>query len=117
MAADPAPGSGGEGPKQPYPWRKTLLTVGGTIAYLIPLFWLWHDTGWPESFGIRITDHGRAGLIENWYYSYLFLTGPNFIDLVAFLYMWAPVAGFLIWLGSAFYPDRRGDNGDQDMPS
>ena len=114
MAADSAPDLGDKGAKQPYPWRKTLLTLGGTCAYMAVLFWLWSASGRPKSFGISITAHGRVGLFENWYYSYLLLGRPGLADYATFLYMWAPVVGFVAWLGWTLYAGWRDG---KDMPS
>jgi hypothetical protein len=77
-------------------WWKTILF---SIAYMIPLFWLWNSTDFPDSLGIHITAHGKTGLLENWYYSYLLLQRHRLIDVVTFIYMWAIVVGFLVWLG------------------
>ena len=104
---EPAPGA--EKPKRI--WRQNLLLIGGTLGYMILLFCLWGETGRPESFGIRITAHGKAGLLENWYYSYLLLDRPDFWDILTFLYMWAPVAAGLMWLGRSLL--RRGTGGSQ----
>lgn len=109
MAIDPGPDFAPE--KKGYPWRKALLTFAGTIGYMIPLFWLWNRARWPEGFGITITAHGKAGLIENWYYSYLLIERPSLIDDVIFLYMWAPVVGFAGWLGLTLYSARKGNGG------
>jgi len=79
-------------------WHKNLAVIGITIAYMIPLFWLWTETGWPEKFGIRIVAYGKAGLFENWYYSYLLLRRPSLINDFTFGYMWAPILGFAGWL-------------------
>ena len=76
-------------------WWKTIIGVG---AYIIPLFWLQSKTGFPESFGIHETSHGKGRMLEDWYYSYVFLERHTFLDVVTFLYMWAPVAGFVGWL-------------------
>lgn len=80
-------------------WWKTILC---SIAYMIPLFWLWDNTGFPDSLGIHITAHGKIGLLENWYYSYLLLERHHFLDVVTFIYMWAVIVGFLAWLGLSF---------------
>jgi hypothetical protein len=74
-------------------WWKTMLAVG---AYMIPLFWLFSLTGFPESFGVPRC-HGRGCEIEDWYQSYLFLERHQPLDIVTFLYMWAPVAWFIGW--------------------
>ena len=77
-----------------WPWWKT---VGVVLVYMIPLFWLWSRTDFPDSLGVHITAHGKAGLIENWYYSYLLVERHHPLDDVAFLYMWGPIAGFIGW--------------------
>ena len=81
-------------------WRKNGPIIFGTIGYMIPFFWLLDKTDFPDSFGIRITAHGKAGLLENWYYSYLLLQRQQPWDIILFLYMWAIVAwcvGWLVW--------------------
>lgn len=78
-------------------WKKALLTIAVVLGYMIPLFVLWTKTGYPDSLGVHITAHGKAGLIENWYYSYLLVERHRALDDVAFAYMWAPIAGFIGW--------------------
>src|SRR6185437_7616763 len=65
-------------------WWKILL---GSLAYFIPLFWLWNHIDFPDSLGIQITAHGKAGLLENWYYSYLLVERHRILDVFAFAYM------------------------------
>lgn len=77
-------------------WWKIVLF---TLAYLIPLFWLWSITDFPDSMGIHITARGKTGLLENWYYSYLLLQRHHFLDVVTFIYMWLIVVGFFAWVG------------------
>lgn len=79
-------------------WKKASLTIAVVLGYMIPLFVLWTNTDYPDSLGVHITAHGKAGLIENWYYSYLLLERHHALDDLAFAYMWAPVVGFLGWL-------------------
>lgn len=114
MAADRLPESTPGKPKGK--WRQTLLMIVGIIGYMIPLFWLWSSIDWPKGFGITITAHGKAGLIENWYYSYLLLRRPSLIDDFTFLYMWIPVAGFVGWFGWSLYRKRMKRGGDGGMP-
>jgi len=112
MADSAPPDQGDPAPEKPKgKWRQALLTIGGVIAYMIPLFWLWSSVGWPESFGITITAHGKAGLLENWYYSYLLVERPSLIDDVTYLYMWAPIAGLIGWFGWKQYRSRAGRGG------
>ncbi|MEO1969268.1 MAG: hypothetical protein ABGW87_11210 [Sphingomonadaceae bacterium] len=77
--------------------RKTLLIVGLTLGYMVPLFWLWSATNFPDSFGVIIKAHGKAGLLEEWWYSYLLLSRPNALDLATFAYMWLPVVCLIGW--------------------
>ena len=79
-------------------WRQNLLIIIGTLGYMVPLFWLWSETEFPQGFGIHITAHGKGGLLEHWWYSYLLVQRAQPWDIVLFLYMWAPVAGFIGWL-------------------
>ena len=76
-------------------WWKTILFV---LAYMIPLFWLWNRTDFPDSFGIHITAHGKVGLTESWYYSYLLLERHRILDVVTFIYMWVVIVGFVGWV-------------------
>jgi hypothetical protein len=78
-------------------WWKTLLV---TLGYMIPLLWLWNRTDFPDSLGIHITAHGKAGLLENWYYSYLLVERHHILDDVAFAYMWAPIVGLVGWFAA-----------------
>lgn len=110
--ADPAPR-----PRRSQ-WVQALRMIAFVLAYLLPLFWLWHRTGWPERFGVTV-DHGRIGLYENWYYSYHLLQGQSVLDLVTFLYMWAPVVGYLAWLALRTHRNvqaRRGGTPRDGMP-
>ncbi len=114
---DRAPDLADSAPEKPKrKWRQALITLAATLGYMIPLFWLWTDIRWPESFGITIAARGRVGLFENWYYSYLLLKRPNLIDDFTFLYMWAPVVGFLAWIGWGLYTGRA-RNGGGNTPS
>ncbi|WP_375380995.1 hypothetical protein [uncultured Sphingomonas sp.] len=88
-------------------WRKNLAIIFGTLVYMLPLFWLWQKTGYPESLGFRITARGKGGLIENWWYSYRLIERHNIWDVVAFVYMWAAVVGIVAWLVWAVVNGRR----------
>lgn len=81
-------------------WRSWWMTVLCTLAYMIPLFWLWIHIDFPDSLGVHITAHGRAGLLENWYYSYLLVERHHILDDVAFAYMWAPIVGLVGWFAA-----------------
>jgi hypothetical protein len=85
--------------REPVGWRKILALVLCVLAYMTPLFWMWSVTGYPDSFGVHITAHGRAGLIESWGYSYLLLNRHYVLDLLLFAYMWTPAVPVLAWLG------------------
>lgn len=74
-----------------------LTTFAIVIPYMIPLFWMWSSADYPDSFGVKITAHGKAGLFENWWYSYLLFRRPNVLDVALFCYMWAPVVGLVGW--------------------
>jgi len=95
-------------------WWKTIIF---TLAYMVPLFWLWSRTDFPDSLGVHITAHGNAGLLENWFYSYLLLERHRVLDDLTFLYMWMPVAGLILYValpklrGSrlSLYADERQD--------
>jgi hypothetical protein len=76
-------------------WWQTLLF---TVAYFIPLFYLWARIDFPASLGVHITAHGTTGLLENWYYSYLLLQRHRPLDLISFCYMWVIVIGPIGWL-------------------
>jgi hypothetical protein len=75
-------------------WWKTILW---TLAYMIPLFLLWSSTDFPDGLGVHIAAHGEAGLLENWYYSYLLIQRHHALDVLTFLYMWAPIVGIAGW--------------------
>jgi len=79
-------------------WRTNGPILFGAIGYMIPFFWLLGKTDFPDSFGIHITAHGKVGLFENWYYSYLLLQRHQPWDVILFLYMWAAVVGCVGWL-------------------
>ena len=81
-------------------WRQNLTIIVGTVAYMIPLFWLWDRDGYPDGLGVHITAHGKVGMIENWWYSYLLVERHQGLDIALFLYMWAPllaVIGYFAW--------------------
>jgi len=63
--------------------------------------------------GIHIAAHGKTGLLENWYYSYLLLQPHHFLDVLTFIYMWAIVIGFVAWLG---FKKLRKANSSQSWP-
>jgi hypothetical protein len=48
-------------------WRAVIIA----LVSMVPLFWLWDRTGFPDELGIHIDAHGKAGLPESWFYSYL----------------------------------------------
>jgi hypothetical protein len=77
------------------------------IAYMVPLLALWSITDFPDSFGIHIAAHGKAGLLENWYYSYLLIGRHQILDLLTFLWMWMPLAAILILVGQFAPPMLR----------
>jgi hypothetical protein len=83
-------------------WWKALLA---TLAYGVPLVWLWIQTDFPDSLGVQISAHGKAGVIESWYYSYLLLERHRPLDIITFFYMWTPVVWFIAWL--TFKPLRK----------
>ena len=76
----------------------------GTIAYMIPLFFLWSKTGFPESFGVAEC-HGKGCWIDDWYHSYLLVEQHSLLDIVTFLYMWAPIVALV---GYFVLPKLRG---------
>lgn len=78
----------------PANWKIVLWSIG----YMIPLFWMWSVTDFPDSFGVQV-DRGRAGVVEDWYYSYLLLQRHHVLDVVTFIYMWSVVAGFVAFVG------------------
>jgi hypothetical protein len=88
-------------------WRENLRIVFVVVAYMVPLFWLWQRTGFPDALDVHITAHGKAGLFENWWYSYLLIERHRIWDLVTFAYMWAAVVAVVIWLERSFLADRR----------
>jgi hypothetical protein len=94
-------------PEKKSRWRETWSVIVTVIAYMIPLIWLWEQTGYPDEFGIHVTAHGKAGLLENWWYSDLLLERHRIVDIVTFAYMWAAVVGIVAWLGWAVVKDRR----------
>lgn len=79
-------------------WRQRLLIIGTTLTYMVPLFWLWGASNFPDGFGVVIREHGKVGLLEEWWYSYLLLNRPNALNLATFAYMWLPIFGLIGWL-------------------
>jgi hypothetical protein len=95
-------------PPQRVGWKKWLLITGFAAVYAIPLFfWLLRKIDFPDSFGVRITAHGKAGVFDTWWYSYLLVERHRPLDLVTFAYMWIPVVAFAGWLA---YRQLRGAN-------
>jgi len=89
----------GEEPKMtPAKWRKWFLTLCGTVAYMVPLVIFWTKCDYPDSLGVQITAHGKAGVFEKWWYSYLLIERHRPLDVITFAYMWIPIAGFAGWL-------------------
>src|SRR3569623_2169666 len=88
-------------------WRRSLKVVFLSLLYMIPLFWLWIHANYPDSLGVHITAHGKTGLLENWWYSYLLVERHQVLDVVTFLYMWAPAVVFLGWLARSMLLDRK----------
>ena len=80
------------------PWRQRLTILAVVGPYMLILFWLWVGADYPDSFGVTVTAHGAAGLLENWWYSYLLLKRPDALDVGLFCYMWAPLVGLLGWV-------------------
>ena len=76
-------------PLAPHFWRVT--TVALVLAYMLPLVGLWSLTDFPSSFGIHIAAHGAAGLLRNWYFSYLLIERHEVLDVLTFLWMWLPL--------------------------
>lgn len=99
------------GQEKPSRWRSGLKVFAVMLSYMIPLFWLWSKTGYPDSLGAHILARGKAGLIESWWYSYLLLGRDTSWDILTFVYMWLPVLGCVIWLGRAFVQDRKAKGG------
>ena len=93
--------------RKPSRWREALKVFAIVVPYMIPLFSLWNKTGFPDDLGVHIAAHGKAGVIESWWYSYLLIEMHRFWDVVTFIYMWAAVAGFLIWVVTLVVADRR----------
>lgn len=85
-------------------WWKTILF---SLAYMIPLFWLWSSTDFPDSLGVHITAHGKAGLVEDWYYSYLLLQRHHVLDIITFIYMWSIIVGFVCWIVFKQFPNLK----------
>lgn len=76
-------------------WPRTLKIIAAVAVYMVPFFWMKEAVNYPDSFGVHITAHGKAGAIEAWWYSYLLLERPNVRDLALFAYMWVPIVGSL----------------------
>lgn len=94
---DETKGDGSDTQAKQSTWRKNLIVIGSSVLYMIPLFWMWSSADYPDSFGVTITAHGKAGLFENWWYSYVLPQRPDPLDWTLFFYMWAPIVGFLGW--------------------
>jgi hypothetical protein len=79
----------------------------GTLAYIGALFWLKNLTGYPDSFGVHETCTGKGCIFDDWYYSYLFMERHRPLDVLVFVYMWAPLAALIAWF---VLPRFRGAN-------
>jgi len=88
-------------------WRRLLLTVAIVIPYMLPMFWMWQRTGYPDSLGVHIAARGKAGVFESWWYSYLLVERGNAWDIILFGYMWLPIIAFVGWLIWAVRQDMR----------
>ena len=86
--------------------RAALPVIATAIGYMIPLFWLWSITGHPDALGVHIAAHGKAGLLENGWYSYLLLQRHLFSDVATFAYMWLAMAGVIAWMLRVWLVDR-----------
>ena len=71
--------------------------IVGSLAYFGLLFWLKELTGFPDSFGVHETCTGKGCIFDDWYYSYVFMERHRPLDVVTFLYMWAPLAALIAW--------------------
>ena len=81
-----------------------------TGAYMIPLVGLWIWTDYPDGLGGHIDGFQwwTGKLVGYYYYSYLLLERHRLLDLVTFIYMWAPVAAGTVWLARNWRkPDPR----------
>ncbi|MEO6152867.1 MAG: hypothetical protein ABIT09_05085 [Croceibacterium sp.] len=96
-------------PKKTSKWRlrKALRVIGVTLAYMLPLLWLWAKVDFPDSVGLDITAHGEGGLIESWWYSYLLLERHTMLDIVTFAYMWAGVVAIIAWIVLPIWRSRK----------
>ncbi|MBW8753334.1 MAG: hypothetical protein JF595_04165 [Sphingomonadales bacterium] len=102
--------------KKPSRWRENIKIIIGTIVYMLPLFWLWNKDNYPDGFGIHITAHGKAGLLESWWYSYLLIERHRFWDVVLFIYMWAAVIAVASWVIRAIWKDRAAKRDRGNLP-
>jgi len=91
---------------KPSRWRQNLKVIVGTVTYMLPLFWLWNKDNYPDGFGVHITAHGKAGILESWWYSYLLVQRHHLWDIVLFVYMWAIVIAFAAWVIRGVWKDR-----------
>lgn len=77
-------------------WRSFLITA----AYMVPLIGLWVLIDFPDGLGVHPINNGyvwfRVG--EYYYCSYLLLERHHALDIVTFIYMWAPVIAGAVWL-------------------
>ena len=88
-------------------WREAMKVIAGTLCYMLPLFWLWSATDYPDGLGVHIEAHGKVGLLENWWYSYLLIERHRPLDVLTFVYMWAAVLGLIGWIISGVVRERR----------
>jgi hypothetical protein len=88
-------------------WREVWPVLLISLGYMIPLFRLWSQTGVPDDLGVHITAHGKTGLLENWWYSYLLLQRHRLWDVGTFLCMWAAVVAVMGWIVRAIWQDRK----------
>jgi hypothetical protein len=88
---------GDEPQKAAINWKRWFIALCSGVAYAIPLEILWTKCRYPDSLGVQITDHGKAGMLEKWWYSYLLIQRHRPLDVATFAYMWLPIAGLIGW--------------------
>ncbi len=90
-------------------WRKAWPILLGAFVYMIPLFWMWHKVDYPDSFGVHFHEHGKAGLLESWWYSYLLLERHRIWDVVTFIDMWSVIVGGVWWIVWTYLRNRKAE--------
>lgn len=79
--------------------RRAWIIFLFALLWAGPSFLLMDQDGYPESFGIHYhSTSGRGQTFEDFYYSYVLLQRHHLLDVITFVWMWAPLVGILVWV-------------------